>query len=91
MSDLMEQNNVVHNGVKMLVDENILVAFNDYIRAFLTGEITGHNDQPQLPRNPVSVPCAALPHNTVGLLNGFLGSNQHSGITPSGQNGTVSV
>ena len=77
--------------VKMLVDENISVAFNDYIRAFLTGEITRHDDQPQLPCDPVSISRAALPHNTVGFLNGFLRSNQHSGITPSGQNGTVSI
>lgn len=91
MADLMEQNNVVHHGVEMFIDEDIAVSFNDHVCAFLTGEITGHYDQPQLPCNLVGISRAALPHNTVGLLNGFLHSNQHSGITPSGQNGTVSV
>ena len=87
----MENETVSKNFIEQIIDKDIAVSFNDHVCAFLTGEITRHDDQPQLPCDPVSISRAALPHNTVGFLNGFLRSNQHSGITPSGQNGTVSI
>lgn len=77
VADLVQQDDIVHDRMQVLLDEDIAVALDDLVYALLVFKGTRHDDQTERLGQLVGVPRTVFPDQPVGGADGLVMVFQH--------------